>query len=165
MVETVLIAPFFFLSMLFSLATLLVVVYSLYDVLLQRPDMDTGEKLIWTALIIIFPPIGSLVYFFVVWHLDERPFKDLLATQTEDRKLDELDKLHDLKERGALTEEEFQEEKRKILHDDEKRTADRETAAEPTDGHTDEPAEEASDTDQDTTADNTGSADQKQEDS
>lgn len=107
--------PMFF-SLTFSLVGLVLVLYGLYDLLFQQPGMDDGEKLIWIAIILLFNVLGVLAYFFVVWYLDERPFKDFLQRTAEDRKLGELERLADLHDRGALTDEEFQEEKNRILH-------------------------------------------------
>lgn len=99
---------------LLSLIGLALTIYVIYDVLAQQPEMQPIEKLIWIIVALFFNIIGVLVYFLVVKYADAQLF-DNVDLFTEDQKLDELERLADLKDRGAITEEEYLKEKEQIL--------------------------------------------------
>ncbi len=48
---------------LIGLAILIIDVYLILDVF--KKSWDTGKKVIWTLIILIFPVLGALIYWFV----------------------------------------------------------------------------------------------------
>lgn len=114
-------APFAFfmgvMGLLVGLVGLAATIYALYDVLFQQPAMESIEKLVWIIVILVFNLVGVLAYFLIVKYLGENPVSDAIAVGTEHRRIDELEELADLRDRGVLTEDEFQQEKQRILGD------------------------------------------------
>lgn len=91
-----------------------ITLYALYDVLINQERMQGLEKLIWIAAIISFNLFGVIAYFIIV-RSEGTLLLEPRSVQAEHRKLSDLERLKDLKEAGILTDEEFEEEKRKIL--------------------------------------------------
>jgi phosphotransferase system glucose/maltose/N-acetylglucosamine-specific IIC component len=118
MVEA-LFAPFaFFMAImgaLIGLVGLAATIYALYDIIFRQPAMERIEKLIWIIVILVFNIVGVLAYFLIVKYLDENPVSEAITTGREHRRINDLEELADLKERGVLTEDEFQREKERIL--------------------------------------------------
>lgn len=122
MVETFFHAPMIIglFASVISLVGLVLVLYALYDVVFRQEQMETVERLIWVIVILAFNIFGVLIYFVLVWYSDER-LGDYLPPG-EERKLSELERLGELRDDGVLTEEEFQEEKARILGERERST-------------------------------------------
>lgn len=100
-----------------GLVALVLTLYVFYDLLFQQPDMDTVEKLVWVLVVLMFNVIGVIVYLVLVVYQDMHLFdSDLFDRPGSGRQqLDELERLQDLHERGALTDEEFEAEKKQLL--------------------------------------------------
>lgn len=119
MVEEFFIAPFAlfvgFMGLLIGVLGLALTIYAFYDILFQQPEMETLEKLIWVIVILVLNLFGVLLYLFIVKYMDENPVADAVSASQEHRKVEDLERLADLRDRDILTEEEFQEEKERIL--------------------------------------------------
>lgn len=98
---------------------LFLALYTLYDVIFKREDMLLLERVIWLVLIFTANILGVLLYLFVVivqeTSLEELLDLDTLQRSMAGRSVDDLERLHRLHEEGALTDEEFEREKRKLL--------------------------------------------------
>lgn len=101
----------------FAIVGIAVTLYALYDVIFRQEEMQTLEKLVWVMVIIFFNLFGVLAYLIVVRMWDTTLIEE--ANLTEARRLRKLERLTDLRERGALTADEFEEEKQNILGSDE----------------------------------------------
>jgi Short C-terminal domain/Phospholipase_D-nuclease N-terminal len=99
------------------------VVWILMDIFRSR-DISGWGKAGWTILVIFLPLIGILAYEIV--HSDhlfgprdrypsDAPDEDVAYRSNGTSSVDELTKLSDLHQRGALSDAEFQREKEKIL--------------------------------------------------
>lgn len=106
-----------FFGLLLGIVGLAATIYALYDILVVQKDMESIEKLIWILVVLFFNIFGVLIYFLIVKVAGERPFSDISWFQ-EDRKISELERLADLKDRGAISEEEYEKEKEKLLGED-----------------------------------------------
>lgn len=91
---------------------ILVTVYVLYDILFVE-DLTDVQKLIWVLMILFLNIVGVLFYLVLVKMIEMEPFEGV--GRSEASRLDDLEKLHELRETGALTEEEFQREKERVL--------------------------------------------------
>jgi Short C-terminal domain len=103
---------------------LLIMVFS--DIF-RSHDLGGGGKALWVIGIIIFPLLGVLLYLIVRGgKMHERQLQYAQAQQTAFRdyvretaasgdSADQLTKLADLRDRGVITEDEFQQEKGKVL--------------------------------------------------
>jgi hypothetical protein len=92
-------------------------------------DLGGGGKALWVIGIIIFPLLGVLLYLIIrggkmherqlqYAQAQEAAFRDYVketAASSSAGTADQLAKLADLRDRGVLTEEEFQQEKAKAL--------------------------------------------------
>lgn len=107
-------------SVLVSLLGVVLLLYALYDLLVVQRDMMTGEKLIWLIILLLFNVLGAIIYLVVIKYMQEHPFEGLLSIEEEEERLAQLERLSDLKERGAITEEEFQAEKERIMNETDK---------------------------------------------
>ena len=87
-------------------------IFGLTDVF-RRPDLTGLAKVLWVLAIIWLPIIGLVVYF-VVRPDDVEPLFDFHADPGTTVG-EELEILSDLHDRGKLTDEEFEEEKRRVL--------------------------------------------------
>lgn len=96
-------------SALASLAAIAVFLYAFYDLLLKRPEMRAEEKILWILAIVIFNVLGAIVYLIAVWS----GYNGLGF----DRDLSELERLAELRENGAITEDEYQELKEEVMED------------------------------------------------
>lgn len=104
-------------SVAISLLGVVLLLYALYDLLVVQDTMATGEKLIWLVILLLFNVLGAIVYLVVIKYLQEHPFESLLSIEAEEERLTQLERLADLKERGAITEEEFDAEKERIMNE------------------------------------------------
>lgn len=114
MIEFIAVAPFMIGAAFLGLLGLLLTLYVIYDVLVNQETMQTVEKLIWIGIVLAFNIFGIAAYLIMVKSQGELLLDDQ-AVATEKHRIDELERLQALKEDGALTEEEFAEEKRRIL--------------------------------------------------
>lgn len=93
-----------------------------------RSDMSGGAKAAWTLFVLVLPFLGVLIYLVTQGDDMRRRDKEIAtavdkaqrdyirsAAGTGGGAADELEKLAGLKERGVLTEEEFQAQKAKLL--------------------------------------------------
>ncbi|OKY77530.1 MAG: putative membrane protein containing PLD-nuclease N-terminal domain [Candidatus Methanohalarchaeum thermophilum] len=105
------------LGLLINLISLILLIWVLYDTLVVQEGMDEIEKLIWIIASFILPIIIPLAYYFIV-KVNETYLMDggLGALKSGSSDVDELEKLHELKEKGVLTEKEFEEKKKEILN-------------------------------------------------
>jgi hypothetical protein len=88
-------------------------------------DMGGGAKALWVLLIVILPLIGVLIYLIARGHgMHERQIEAVAAQQkamdqyirhTANTPADDLEKLEDLRQRGVLSDEEFQRAKAKAI--------------------------------------------------
>lgn len=97
-----------------GLFAVLLTVYALYDVLVNQERMQGLEKLIWVAAIVSFNLFGVITYFIIV-RSQGTLLLDPKGIHREDRRLSELERLKDLHDADVLTDEEFEQEKRKLL--------------------------------------------------
>ncbi len=107
-------------AVLFGLVTVILVVllpfYVIFDALFRQEEMEAVEKLIWVAVVVMFNIFGVIAYFVLVTQ-QESYLLDSTSLGSS-RRLDRLEKLQELREEGALTDEEFQDEKSKLLDRD-----------------------------------------------
>ncbi len=109
-VQNIFILPFMVLfGLIFSLAGLLVVIYAIYDVLVNQKHMRGEEKAIWVILILLSNFIGAVIYLLVV--------KTGNIGLLKSKDIGDLERLAELKDKEVLTEEEFEELKKKIIKD------------------------------------------------
>ncbi|OKY77224.1 MAG: putative membrane protein containing PLD-nuclease N-terminal domain [Candidatus Methanohalarchaeum thermophilum] len=89
-------------------------IWVIYDSIVIEEEMMPLEKIIWILAAFILPIIGPIVYYIIVKKNEKSLFEgnNIRMRQSD---LDKLDKLHQLKEKGIITEKEFKEKKKKIL--------------------------------------------------
>lgn len=97
------------LGALSSLAALAVVIYALYHVLIKQEEMRAEEKILWAVVILFLNLLGALIYLIMAWS----GYTGLY----DEKELSELERLADLREKEAITEEEYQELKSDIIED------------------------------------------------
>ncbi len=114
MVEGFLFAPFAVGIGMLAVIGIALTVYVLFDMLFRQDEMDAVEKLVWVVIVLSFNVLGVIAYLIVVMHQDTYLFDSALLGGNR-RQLDELEKLQELHEDGALTDAEFEREKQKIL--------------------------------------------------
>jgi hypothetical protein len=96
-----------------------------YDIF-RSHDLSNWSKALWMLLIIVLPFIGVLVYLILRGHTMHEhqaqdaqtrhdAFRQYLRSATSGGPADDISKLADLKERGVLTDDEFQRAKAKVL--------------------------------------------------
>jgi ABC-type multidrug transport system fused ATPase/permease subunit len=101
------------------------VVMVLFDIF-RSHDLSGWAKALWVLFVLIIPVIGVLVYLIARGgEMHERAerqavrqqdaFRSYAQQNAESSPADQLTKLADLRDRGTITEEEFQREKAKIL--------------------------------------------------
>lgn len=93
--------------LLWGLLTFLVTLWVIYDVVVEQDGMEPLEKLVWVLAVLFLNLIGVVLYVALVKYRGEQLLSSSRAAQ--------LERLADLRDRGALSEEEFQEEKRTLL--------------------------------------------------
>ncbi|MFB6077168.1 MAG: SHOCT domain-containing protein, partial [Candidatus Nanohaloarchaea archaeon] len=91
-----------------------VLLYVLYDLLVNQDEMVLVEKLVWAVVALWLNWIGVLFYLYVV----KDRGRHLLDEQFGGGRYVKLDRLRDLHEDGVLTDEEFEQEKERVLGDD-----------------------------------------------
>lgn len=94
----------------------------------RSPDLSGFGKAAWLVLVLVIPLFGVLIYLIARGHKmqehavqaakqQDEAFRQYVreTTSGDGASTDELAKLADLRNRGALTEEEFEQQKAKIL--------------------------------------------------
>ena len=91
-------------------------VFALVD-LFQRNDLSGWAKALWAIAIVLFPLIGLLVYFIARPPSAEEEAATARYTQQPagGDVADQIEKLSALRDKGVLTDEEFQQQKSKLL--------------------------------------------------
>lgn len=100
-------------------------VWIIFDIFRSR-DLSGWAKALWLIFIVILPFLGVLVYLIArgsTMHersardaqVQDQQFRAYVRDAAHSSSADELSKLADLRERGVITEEEFQQGKAKIL--------------------------------------------------
>ncbi len=97
-------------GLLSSLVALVVIIYAIYDVLVNQKHLPSEEKVIWIIFIILLNFLGAVIYLIVAR-------TDNLGILDFEDDLSELEKLKDLKDKDAITDEEYTKMKEKILED------------------------------------------------
>ncbi len=110
--------PFLFGSvMLIGMLGFLLTFYVIFDVFVNQDRMQVMEQVLWIGIVLAFNIFGVVVYLVMVKHQGELLLEER-SVATEKQRIDELERLQDLKEDGALTEEEFEDEKERLLGDE-----------------------------------------------
>lgn len=112
----------FFFLMLIYVPLLLMWGAALFDIF-RRDDMAGVTKAVWVVAVILVPFFGTLIYLILRRPgatADERAAMDqanrqFVSQYSPDDSLQKLALLSDLRERGALSEEEFAAEKARVL--------------------------------------------------
>jgi hypothetical protein len=84
----------------------------------RSDDLSNGAKALWLVVVFLLPLIGVLAYLIARGHrLHERhtAFQHRVRWRGSAGPADDLDKLADLRDRGILTDEEFERAKAKVL--------------------------------------------------
>ena len=110
---------FFFLMLIF-IPLILLWLFTLND-LTKRVDMSGLAKALWAIAVVFLPVVGMLLYFIV--RPDEpamaAPVRTVPSDQTggslSEADVTELEKMSELRESGAITDDEFTTLKRKML--------------------------------------------------
>jgi Short C-terminal domain/Phospholipase_D-nuclease N-terminal len=102
------------------------ILFTIISDLFRNHDMSGGLKALWIVLLVFIPYITALVYL-VIYGTDmrERQLRagaeakhaadDYIRAAAHPSPADELHKLHELVEKGALTEAEYEKAKAKLL--------------------------------------------------
>lgn len=104
------------LGIFFGLATFFLLIWVIYDTLTIQEGMDVIEKLIWIIGSFVIPVIIPIVYYIAV----KKKGKYLLGEEgskilNKEKNYKDLDKLHELKEKGVITEEEYEEKRKELI--------------------------------------------------
>ncbi|MGB9358352.1 MAG: SHOCT domain-containing protein [Acidimicrobiia bacterium] len=119
-----------FVILLIFVPLIMLWVFTLVD-LFQRPDLSGVAKALWALAIVLLPLIAMLIYFIMRDTDAADPGAPPVAAPPHPRPApipatpaapagaadvaDQLDRLADLRDRGVLTDDEFQREKDKLL--------------------------------------------------
>jgi Short C-terminal domain/Phospholipase_D-nuclease N-terminal len=108
----------FFLFLIF-IPLMMTWIYTLFDIF-GRVDLSGWAKALWVIFVLILPLLGMLIYFIARPVLpqdiqaQEQYAKSVEAAHAADI-TDKLAKLSELRDKGVLSEEEFQAQKAKLL--------------------------------------------------
>ncbi len=108
----------FFLFLIF-IPMMMLWIYTLVDIF-QRVDLSGWVKALWVIFVLILPLLGMLIYFIARPVLpqdvqrQQQYEKSMQAAQAADV-TDKLAKLSELRDKGVISEEEFQAQKAKLL--------------------------------------------------
>ena len=91
-------------------------VFALVD-LFQRDDLSGWAKALWAIAIVLFPLLGLLIYFITrpPSPAEEAAAERYRPAETGGNVPDQLEKLAQLHDQGVLTDEEFEQQKAKLL--------------------------------------------------
>lgn len=92
-----------------SIIGLAIIIYTLYDIILKQDKLAGLEKLIWVLIILVLNLAGAIIYL-VFKHTSNLEF-----LEKRQKDLEELEKLKQLRDEEAITEEEYQELKQEII--------------------------------------------------
>lgn len=94
----------------------------------RSPDLSGWEKALWTVFVVILPYVGVLVYLIARGHkMGEHAAQQARTQEAQMRQYvqsvagssastaEEISRLHDLQTKGALTQEEYEQAKAKLL--------------------------------------------------
>ncbi len=112
-IEFLMAFPLFF--ALFGMMWIALTLFVFYDVLFVQEDMTDSQRIVWVLIVLFLNVMGVVLYLIIVKMMDMRPFAEMLPN--ERRRLTTLERLQRLKEKGTLTDEEFEMEKDRILGD------------------------------------------------
>jgi type VI protein secretion system component VasK len=110
----------FFLLIIF-IPLVMVWVFALMD-LFRRDDLKGWVIALWIAALILLPFLGALIYFLVrpVTAGDveqQKAYVEEVESEKAARAADKLHKLSELKDKGDITQEQFEKQKAKLLKD------------------------------------------------
>jgi hypothetical protein len=99
---------------------------AIFSDIFRSDDMGGGAKMLWVLFVFIIPVIGILVYLLIRGgsmheraakqaQRQQQAFDSYVADAAGTSPTDQLAKLADLKERGAITDAEFETQKAKVL--------------------------------------------------
>ena len=120
-------AEWTFLDMLWTMIVFFVwvmwfwLVIATFSDILRRNDLSGWAKAGWTALIIFLPLLGVIIYLGLRPKMTEQDrqeierYQAVMSPAPAASTADEIKKLSDLRASGAITEEEFQQMKRKVM--------------------------------------------------
>jgi hypothetical protein len=102
------------------------ILFTIISDLFRNHDMSGGKKALWIVLLIFIPYITALVYLIIHGNdMRERSLRaqaeakhaadDYIRAAAHTSAADELHKLHELVEKGALTDAEYEKAKAKLL--------------------------------------------------
>jgi uncharacterized membrane protein len=106
----------FFLWVMF----ILIVIRVFMDIF-HREDLSGWSKALWTIFVIFVPFLGVIVYMIVRPKMTEQDQRELMQVQEAQRRMegyssaDEIAKLTELRNQGAISDEEFERLKQKAL--------------------------------------------------
>jgi len=108
----------FFLMLIF-IPLIMLWVFTLMDIF-QRHDLSGWVKALWVIAVLILPLLGMLIYFIVRPTLPEdiAAQEEYMQAREMSEAADVTDKLHklgELKDKGDITQEEFDKQKAKLL--------------------------------------------------
>lgn len=106
----------FFILLIF-IPLLMLWVFALVD-LFQRRDLSGWAKALWAIAIVFFPLLGLLIYFITrpPSAEEEAAAQRSYQQQAAQAVPDQLEKLSALHDKGVLTDEEYQQQKAKLLN-------------------------------------------------
>jgi hypothetical protein len=105
----------FFILLIF-IPLIMLWIFALVD-LFRRKDLDGWVKALWAIAILVFPILGMLIYFITRKPTAEEEeaarsyYREMAGADVPEQ----LEKLADLHDKGVLTDEEFAEQKAKLL--------------------------------------------------
>ena len=94
---------------------------SVFGDIFRRDDLSGGAKAGWIVLIVVLPFLGILIYMVARPRMTEQDKQRVTDMQERERRLtgyspaDEVAKLVQLRDSGAITHEEFEEMKRRAM--------------------------------------------------
>ena len=102
------------------------ILFTIITDLFRDHELSGVAKAVWVFLLVFIPFLTALVYLIVRGHgmrdrsikaqaEAKKHFDEYVQTQAHTTPADELHKLHDLKEKGALSDEEYDRAKAKLL--------------------------------------------------
>ena len=113
----------FFLLLLIWIPLIMLWIFTLTD-LARRADLSGLAKGLWAVAVVFLPILGMIIYFIArpsEPEMEKDPAVRMAEIRSEELgkldsgKIDQLEKLGDLKESGAITDEEFESMKKKLL--------------------------------------------------
>lgn len=105
------------LGLLITLLSFLLTIWVIYDSLVIQEDMDIIEKLVWVITSFMIPLLIPIIYYIVVKRNNTYILDDtsLSSFRSEDE-INKIERLHELKKKGAITEEEYEKKKKNLLN-------------------------------------------------